>query len=298
MIIMNRKLQFFGFLLGVLLMMSITSGVAIGTSQASSDNVQVSTGNLVVKVTGGSNVPMYTFWNVNNNATKYKVQFSQVFEAIDNPNSGTNGSYDLGTDTKVAGAPVSLSALSWTFSNVSNDNNGNVNFNLTSSDGTFQFRNHLTANNLNSMKFDVLINNYQFKSNESMLVLAFKVLVNSNSTDRAPSTQKDNSSSVGFSNGYFQSAGQANAGNHTVQTGLSTGSDNGAMIYLAYQNFNGTNLVHDPTLGVQASASNPTDTSSGTGPALASASGTAGLNFLFLSAMAIFVPVAIYRNRQ
>jgi len=294
MIIMNRKLQFFGFLLGVLLMMSITSSVAVGTNQGKSDNVQVSTDNLVVQVTGGGNVPMYTFWNVNDNTTKYKVQFSQAFEAQDSTTNGTAGAFDHGIDSQVPGSTLALSKLSWGFSNVTNDNNGNVNFNLTSSDGTFQFRNHLTANNQDSMKFDVLINNYQFKSSDSMLVLAFKVLVQGNSGDSSPDTNQ-NGNSVAFNNGFFQSADTASAGSANINVGLTTG--NGAMIYLAYQNFNGSNLVHDPTVGVQASASNPTS-SDGTGPALASASGTAGLNFLFLSVMAIFVPVAIYRNRQ
>jgi len=276
---MKGKLPIIGLALGILLLLSITSSVALHVSQAPAVSKQVSTDSLIVKLTGGGNVPMYQFWSPNDNNTKYKVQFNQVFEAKDSASGGTNGSYDLGTDSKVPGQTLALSKLSWNFSPLQTKSNGDVNFNLTSSDGTFQFRNHLSAN-ASSLKFDVVIKNYQFKSQDSMLVLGFKIQVASGSSDNAANTNQDGNS-VKFDNGFFQSTDTATAGNSSVHVGMSTGSDSGSIIYLAYGNFAGTTLVHDPTIGVSDSAQS-----------------LLGSNYLFISIIALFVPVAIYRRKM
>ncbi|MHA2501803.1 MAG: hypothetical protein ACXAE3_02855 [Candidatus Kariarchaeaceae archaeon] len=307
-----KKMQLFGALLGLVLVMGATSGNAVTLAQGGG-NVTVATDELTVKITGGGNVPMYQFWDTEDDSTKYKLQFSAVFEAEDNEENGTLGVYDLGEDKKVGPTNIALASLSWEFSDFENDTDGSIHFNLTSTatnDGmTIQFNNHLYAGEENSMKFDVVINNYTFDSVDTILVFAFKLLVQNGDEDVDGESEQDGDT-VSFGDGFFQSEETAVSDGKVVNVGLSTGSDEGSKIYLAYGQFSG-DLVHDPTVGVQASAVIPDDTTTGgDGPNLADASDEtfiswderisredAGLTTFFASFIAVVVPVSLYRRR-
>jgi len=284
------------------------SATALQTDQ-SSDNLEVTTGQLVVKITGGGNVPRYQFWDRNANSTRYDIQFSQVFEAKDNPGKGTQNAYDLGTDTKVPGQTLALSKLKWNFSDVIQETNGNTHFNLTSSDGTFQFRNHLYANQANALKFDLVINNYQFQASDSMLVLAFKFQGTPAVSQPLPN---GSNSQVSFGNGYFSTSKSAMVGNKSLSVGLSTSSAGSSMIYLAYQHFNGKTMIHDPSIGISgmtthSSSQGNTDTTQTTNSSSQSRSQiwqvaispvTIGVSSFLATILAILVPLTLYQRNK
>jgi len=305
------KLKLIGFSLVIALMLSAGMGSALTLDQGKSQSdVQVDTGSFTVKVVGG-NTPMYFFWANANNQTKYKVQFNSIFEATDSQSNGTQGVFDLGTDSRVAGSMIQLASQDWTFSAINNESNGDVHFtmNTTTNDGVeIIFQNHLYANQDSQLKFDVIINNYDFTSNDTLLVMDFKVLQSGGSGDQSADTNQ-NGNSVSFGDGFFNIADTADAGGSSIGVGLSTASESGnSKIYVAYENFNGNDLVHDPTVGVQTSATNPNDTTGGDGPSLASdeityswvrglSKGAASASIFFASIIALLVPVAIYRRR-
>jgi len=251
------------FALGAVLMMwfgMVATPIQAAPGHAKANGkVTLNTDNISVEINGNGNVPQFTYWaNGDSSNTSYQVKLNSLFEATD---MNGDGMFHNGNDTRVPGGGVALASASWNFSDFSTAQNGDVNFNLTSTNLSFeiQFRFHLSANEQNSLKFDVVINGYSFKNSNAMLVLSFTLLVkdksNQNGNDN-PDTQDSRNqtrSEVKYGNGYFQSQDTAHDNNGTVGVGLASGNNGGKRIYIAYQHFNG-DLVHDPTLGVRASS--------------------------------------------
>ena len=117
------------------------SNVTGSMIQNGSDNIYVENDNIAIKVTGGLNVPMYSFWDPSQEATKYDVKFILLFEIID---VDTNGLYDPEVDTQVPLSTQALPAMSWLFSEIVNETDGTTHFNITSQGAAFtiQFVNH------------------------------------------------------------------------------------------------------------------------------------------------------------
>lgn len=221
---------------------------APGHSKANG-KVTLTTDNISVEINGNGNVPQFTYWdNGDASNTTYLVKMNSLFEATD---GNGDGLFHNGNDSRVPGGGVALASAKWNFSDFSTAENGDVNFNLTSTNLKFeiQFRFHLYANEQNSLKFDVVISGYSFKNSEAMLVLSFALLVKGNAN---PDTQ-DTGNQVNYGNGYFKSQATAHDNNGTVGVGLASGNNGGKRIYIAYQHFNG-DLIHDPTIGVRASS--------------------------------------------
>lgn len=269
-----------------------------------SNNFETDTGEITVKVVGGGNVPMYTFYETDNNETQYRVMFKQVFEFNDTDGDGV---YTSGTDSRVPQSGVALPSLSWDFSNVTSEG-GTTSFNITSSDGIFTFANHID-DGAAELKFDVIISaDYEWHSDDAHLALAFS-LTNTASSD---SDVEQEGNQVNFDGAFFNIEDTADDENGQISVGLTSSTDeNDTIAYVSYEHFSGE-MVHDPTMGVQAAASSDDTTTgdgNGDGPELASdeieilwdfelSKGAASLTTFFASFLAVVLPVAIYRARR
>ncbi|MCF2140639.1 MAG: hypothetical protein K9W44_11350 [Candidatus Lokiarchaeota archaeon] len=275
---MSRSIHkyFIGLSLLALLVFSIHP---ISASAASDKNISIQNDYIALKITGGQNVPQYSFWAVNNNDTKYQVKFNRLFEVVD---ENDNGVYDKGTDSMVPRSNEALPSFTWDFSDIV-DENGIIKFNITSVNGEFmiQFRNYLDSNKA-ELKFDIIIDNYSFVNDEPnvLLVLGFHLM-----GDKEPVVLAQNTVKFG-SDGYFGSAPSATIVNSsssnstsnipetTIPNAANTLDDNSTseettigvkmseadeegnpMAFLAFEHFNGR-LEYDPTIGLADDSTN------------------------------------------
>jgi hypothetical protein len=252
-------------------------------------------GNFTLKTPSGQ-VPFYFYWDNNDADSTYRVQFSSLFEATD-----TNGDNTFdNTDTRIAGSVMSLSSLDWTFSDVVNETNANnevttIHFNITGSEKNtqtdsfyIQFRNHIdVASEKNELKFDIVINNYEWNDDSAILVLGYKI---QSTHPNYNGETNQNGNTVRFGDGYFESNSTANDDNSTITSGLSTGSETGEnnpFIYVSYEHFDGE-MIHDPTIGVQAASVNPDSENNAVG----------SIDLFLIGALAVIAPVALRRFRR
>ena len=100
----NKKLSFF-FMMILLALGSTQIGLVGAELAQGSPNISIDTENIGFKVTGGQNVPKYTFWAPSAPETQYHVQFLKIFEVND---TNGNGAYDAGTDSMVSQSSQAL----------------------------------------------------------------------------------------------------------------------------------------------------------------------------------------------
>ncbi len=238
---------------------------------------QVETSGLAVKVTAAGNVPHFHFWDPTTNETDYHVLFARLFEVND---TNDNGAYDKGEDSPV-GTPLALPSQGWDVSDFNVVNDESIHFNFTHEPDTgvgipsdvagevyIQLRVHIYAANPEELKFDILISDWDWESEETLLVLHFTVSLSDHGEEegkRAPDNVNATGTQFQFSQaymGYNETATLRN--NNTVQVGGSNApgdgeGDNGKdSIYLAFENFKGETLEYDPTLGISVETE-PTD---------------------------------------
>ncbi|MHA1560913.1 MAG: winged helix-turn-helix transcriptional regulator [Promethearchaeota archaeon] len=210
-------------------------------------SIYVENENIAIQVIGGEYVPMYSFWDPSQNETKYNVKFIKLFEIIDENQDGNYNEHD----TLVPESVKALPDMSWLFSEIETAGDGTTHFNITSQGAAFtiQFANHFGTNA--SMKFDIIIENYEFVSNSEnvMLVLGFNLLVGESEEELEQSGDRINFGE----NAYFEAESTATASGETINVGVTKGTNEGeeSLAYIAYEQFNGT-LVHDPKIGIDS----------------------------------------------
>ncbi len=220
------------------------------------------TDSLVVEIRGDTNVPQFFFWQPGNDTDTYKLQLDSVFEILDND---SDGAYTLGEDKLVPNSIISLTSFTWDFSefDLVNSTDGNleqINFNITSvptdgpgsspndvndNDLLIQFRVHMDIANETQLKFDIVMNNYNFTDDDALLVVAFKLLTTDNKEIKQDGYRLE------FGEAFFHSESSANDSNGERHVGISQGEEQlgeSPKIYLAYEHFEGL-MVHDPTIG-------------------------------------------------
>lgn len=211
-------------------------------------NINVENDQIALRITGGLNVPQYSFWAVGQNDTKYQVKFNRLFEVVDSDGDGT---YDKGTDSMVPSSNEALAAMNWEFSEIV-DEDGVIKFNISSVgvDFLIQFRNYLDSNTA-ELKFDVIIDNYSFVNDDSnvLLVLGFHLL-----GDRKAAVQEQNRVRFG-SNGYFESENNATVYDSSTNTtsSLPTGTIPATSGVLDDNSTEETEQPEEDTIGVEVS---------------------------------------------
>ena len=275
----DMKKTIIGMLLVMALIASVYASPALSAGNTGNDRIQheaqngmvtLETDSIVIQVVANQEVPFYFFWSTQNPEEKYKLQFYTIFEIID---TNGNGIYDPGNDTIVPNSKVALASFDWEFSDFKTETDANgtvtaIHFNMTSVSGinphspdfTLQIRNHLYADNISALKFDIVISNYSFKDDNADLVLGFNLILAAGG-QKMKEHRHQHRESLEFGNAYFETNSTAKDRNNTdVSVRMSYGEDterhemNAKMVYLTYEHFTGE-LVHDPVIGVLSSGS-------------------------------------------
>jgi hypothetical protein len=200
--------------------------------------VTLSTDAIEIKITGAGEVPHFHWWDPNTTDVDYHVMFVKLFEAND---TNSNGVFDLGNDTMI-GAPFALPTTDWEISEFVTEGEGEnvtaVHFNMTSTtthdprpdgpgnlppmaefDVMMQIRVHLDLEKPGEVKFDVVIDGWDWTYEESILVLQFTVTESNhgqNQGSRDPAGFERTGTKFEFNNGYMEYEDTALAAQNTI----------------------------------------------------------------------------------
>ena len=282
---LNRKatLAFFALIL-------VAIGVPLAAAQGNSVEYQYSAGivslttdDIAIKVTGNNQAPHFHWWDPNTPSVDYHVMFVKMFEAND---TNTDGIFDNATDN-VIGAPFALPTTDWDFSGFDTEEEGGnttaVHFNFTTTaeydprpEGTgtdygslpsmpafnvsIEVRVHMNLTNSGEMKFDLIVDGWDWTYDDSILVLQFTVTESAHGQlqgDDEPNGFQRDGTKFQFDAGYFEYEETAFAANNTLEVkasyGEGIGMEAGESIYLAFEYFGDETLEYDPILGIEPS---------------------------------------------
>ncbi|MHA1136752.1 MAG: hypothetical protein ACTSSE_09710 [Candidatus Thorarchaeota archaeon] len=270
----------------------VAIGVPLAAAQGSSIQYQYSAGivslttdDIAIKVTGNNQAPHFHWWDPNTPDVDYHVMFVKMFEAND---TDANGAFDNATD-HIVGAPFALPTTDWDFSDFAVDeDDGNitaVHFNFTTTSEynprpegvgqdygslpampafnvTIEVRVHLNLSTPGEMKFDLMVEGWDWTYEDSILVLQFTVTESAHGQlqgDDAPNGFQRDGTKFQFDEGYFEYEETAFAANNSLQVkasyGEGIGMEAGESIYLAFENFGNETLEYDPILGIESTDS-------------------------------------------
>ncbi|TFG12633.1 hypothetical protein EU537_08705 [Candidatus Thorarchaeota archaeon] len=254
--------------------------------QETAGMVRLTTDEIEMKVTGVGEVPHFHWWDPDSPGTDYHLIFVKLFEANDTDSDGVyNGSED-----QIVGSPFALPSTGWDFSGFETEtDDGNVtavHFNFTSTtehdprsggetgnipgmasfDVKVQLRVHMDVENSNELKFDVIIDGWNWTYDDSILVLQFTISESSHGEEqgsRDPSDFGRTGNQFQFNGAYMEYAETARAAQNTLEVrasyGDSAGQQAGNAIYLAFEYFGNETLEYDPTLGIGSDGVLPSD---------------------------------------
>ncbi|KAL9653089.1 hypothetical protein ABK040_006308 [Willaertia magna] len=223
--------------------------------QTTPGQTTVTTSSITLKITGGSNVPKFSFGVKQANSTTgssddYSVMFQKVYQV---DSSGK----------KIGPTNVALPSYGWTFRDF-NQGSGNNTLSFTLESTTIPKGNpylgvvvHLTDTATN-FKFDVGISNVTWNAAASKLYFCFNFQQKGSNATLGTSQ----SNRVTFGGAYFSitpTATVPDANNKQVNATLLGDADTDASSYcIAYDNWNSTlRLVQDPTVGLTSPGTSP-----------------------------------------
>jgi hypothetical protein len=211
--------------------------------------------------------------------------FVKFFEVND---TDSNGVYDIDSDVMV-GPPLALPTTDWEFSGFELEQEGNsvtaVHFNFTSTeeheprpldasesygnlpeiepfDVMIQIRVHIDLENPGEMKFDLIVEGWQWTFADTLLVFHFTVTESNHGVSQTgtdPTNFHHTETKFSFGNGYMEYIETALAAQNTLEVkasyGEGTALEAGESVYLAFENFGDETLEYDPILGIEPSAS-------------------------------------------
>jgi hypothetical protein len=243
------------------------------------NNFKCQAGGFVITVTGNQNVPFFTFYlnsttqgsNSTNSSSssQYTIKLMHLYEA-----TNTGGKLQM-----VGGSMIALPSLTWSFSTPMvvqrnwTSSNGSIEchqettFNVTNNGqdkksrwSNLVFVNHLRNQDTNDrVKFDVVLEDYQWVSTTNTTVLALDAsLLSSNPSQNSSLSVNNNTNTVNVGSAYFNATNWANIQPQNVNVSVnitSDGSNNG--FSLIYSHFpTGSSLYHDPEFGLSSSSNN------------------------------------------
>lgn len=236
----------------------------------------ITTDEMTVTIEGRGNVPKFSFYANIDNETRFHVHFIKIVEFNDTNGDGMYNESEHQANTPVLG----LASVSWVLSDAVEDGNL-ISFNFTSDEiaygeGPTPYANleivlavHFDTSNGAAFKFDILMENWPFEDTNNMLALRFDITWCAEDNGSI-SIDKEDDGAYLVQNGediaYFAYEDTAQVVNSTdVDVNIAYDDkmgnsefEHGIKAFLSYPNFNGSQLIHDPTLGVIV------DTSSGT----------------------------------
>lgn len=290
-----KKHLLLGFSLLLLLTMSLTASSASaqdgnGKGKIKDINLDkqkgiatISTDNMTVTIESHGNVPKFSFYANNENTTRFHVHFIKIMEFNDSDGDG------LFNETEhESGSPVlGLASVSWNLSDFSEEGNL-ISFNFTSDSisqgqGEGQGPNdygdleivlavHFDTTDGSAFKFDILMANWPFADEDNMLALRWDLTWDAEENGTISTVAKEDGLYLvrdAEDIAYFTYVETAQIDSADVDVTISYDSkmndsafEHGIKAFLSYPNFNGSQLVHDPTLGVLSTTVDPGEPSS------------------------------------
>ena len=224
--------------------------------QSSPGIATLETDSIAVRVTGNNQAPHFHWWNMTNAVTDYHVMFVKMFNAND---TNADGKYETSIDT-ILGDPFMLPTTGWNFSDfLVIENEGiatevHFNFTTTESEPSITVCVHMYADKPNEFKFDIIVENWQWADESSILVLMFTLTTSIHGEPGpglTPAAPHKVANKWSFGEAYFEYCETATAAENSVEVKSSFGD--GDAIYLAFENYGDETLVYDPILGISSS---------------------------------------------
>jgi hypothetical protein len=243
---------------------------SVCTSPGNSNNWECQTGNFVVQVNGNQQVPKYSFFLSGNGTDDYtygsssvdgevyKIQFSQLNELADGQKTSTFSlsslSWQFTTPKVVDTSPDKDCTSTETQFEITSQNDPKANFE------SITFVNHLAdSNNTSSLKFDVIITNYQWQDASSDSLELLFTYTGGSANDNATYT---NSTTYSVGTSYISinpvAYGYVDLTDPSVNQTVSVTFDADGKFGFIYSKFNGS-LVHDPTIGIDTDSDDGDD---------------------------------------
>lgn len=125
-----------------------------------------------------------------------------------------------------------------------------------------QIRVHMDMANPSEVKFDVIVDGWNWTYEGSILVMQFTIVESNHGqgqAERDPSGfQHSTETKFNFANGYMEYEDTALAAQNTLQVkasyGEGVGAEGGESVYLAFEYFGDETLIYDPILGVESAS--------------------------------------------
>ncbi len=249
--------------------------------------VSLSTDSFEVKVTGVNEAPHFHWWDPNNPDVEYHMRFVSLFEIND---TNDDGIFTRHVD-HIVGPRFMLAITNWEFSGFVTDMDGEnitaVHFNFTTTAGfdprpgsqftdlpdlnefdvMVQLRIHFYMDNPSEVKFDVIIDGWNWTYEGNLLILQFTIVESNHGQgqpeERPRGFQRDGTK-YNFGGGFMDYEETAMAAQNTLQVRSSYGEgfafENGEAIYLAFEYFGDEKLEYDPIIGIRYESAVPLET--------------------------------------
>ncbi len=227
--------------------------------------VSIESDTLMVMINAGGEVPIYQFWSIDDNDTKYHVRFQKIQEFSDDNN---NGLYE--NNETVGQRTLSLQSVGWILSDAIVDDD-QITFNFTSETiqqaqfSGFQMKivNHIDLENATSLKFDIYMSGWPFVSTDNMLSLRWDLTWTNEEIDYETSTdgiylKQDDETLAHFT---YESEVMIGETSDIVTASYLYNESKTVQNYFNYPNFNDTELVHDPEIGIDGIISSDDESS-------------------------------------
>jgi len=251
-------------ILMVLLCSGVTQSIAQGQGPGkqaevdidpTSKLVTIESENLMVAINAGGQVPIYQYWSINDNETKFHVKFMEVQEFDD---ANDNGIFE--NNETVGQRTLSLQSVRWALSEAQ-INTEEISFNFTSANITqeqftgfdMKIVNHIDLENTTSLKFDIYMANWPFKNENNSLSLRWDLTWTNENITRSEEDEGIYLSLANETIGYFSYVSTVQIGNETEIINTTTHyntTSKAVQIYFSYPNFLDQELIHDPEIGV------------------------------------------------
>lgn len=269
-------------------------GIGIPSVAAQSNSLQynhsagivtLSTDNIEIRVTGANQAPHFHWWDPNNESVDYHMRFVSLFEINDTDDDGV---FTRHVDS-VIGPRFMLPTAGWEFSGflteTEDDEVTAVHFNFTTTteydprpggpmgdyghlpdktefDVMAQIRIHMDMANPSQVKFDVIIDGWEWTYDDSSLVMQFTICESNHGQgqpDEHPRGFQRDGTKFNFSAAFMEYEEKAFAAQNELQVGASYGEgvglEAGESVYLTFENFGDETLVYDPILGIASDSS-------------------------------------------
>ncbi len=272
-------------MLGIGLPVVAAQGSAV-QYQYSAGISELSTADLEIRVTGAGQ-PHFHWWSPVTEDVDYHLRFISLFEANDTDDDGV---FTRGTDD-IVGPRFMLPTENWEFSDFvveeEGDNVTAVHFNFTTTsehdprpggaggdygqlpslaefDVMVQLRVHLYTETPNEVKFDVVIDGWNWTYDDSILVMQYTITESNHGQGQSegnPNGFQRTGTKFSFSDGYMEYNETALAAQNTLEVkasyGDGIGQEAGESVYLAFEYFSNETLEYDPIIGIEVAITEP-----------------------------------------